>query len=64
LSELAILIRRGAMRQLKKITPLTYVFRFNRTKIEEYMRKVKAEIEEPLPKFPDIKKYLKEQEGS
>jgi DNA-binding MarR family transcriptional regulator len=60
LVELAILTRRRAIRQFKQIPDLRLVFRLNRTKIEEYLRKVEAEIDkEPLPKLPDIKKYAK-----
>jgi DNA-binding MarR family transcriptional regulator len=60
LAELAVLTRRRAIRQFKKIPNLTLVFRFNRTKIEEYLRKVEAEIDkEPLPKLPDRRKYVK-----
>jgi len=41
---------------------ISLVFKFDRDKIDEYLRKVEDEIrKEPLPKLPDIKDYLEKQ---
>ena len=59
LSEFAISTRRDA---IKKIPNISLVFKFDRDKIDEYLRKVEDEIrKEPLPKLPDIKDYLEKQ---
>lgn len=58
-----VLPRRRVIDQFKKIpkTPnFTLVVRFNGPKIEEVVRKIEIEAdEEPLPKLPDKREYLK-----